>query len=1785
MMQIFTVHFNILALLFALVSCVGTIEDKNPAITKPAEVGTENVAFNGLSRAIPISNARVELYFNPAPGSPDSLTYLIYINNSSSPIEVKGGALESNPVGEYRYTVTGLFTNTLYQFRVGVRDAATGEQSKNDKSLSAKTFSNITATFNGVSSAEAAPGIDGRTSIIVKWIPAVTLSSSIFSPRITDPIAYEVRYMSTSDGNILTLNDVGNPNVTTQILPSAVNSSTNGSIERERLISGLAPDTQYYFQVRAIHKSWGDFRDDPTYLYERNTRVVIAKTRSLDEEFDFNGRSLSISAPPGQDGFSRADLRWSSAIGPYVHYRLYYQVAAPANADEAELDQLVDPYDSDSINLLNEDASNYTIINPGAVFFRLTNLTSFAYYHVKLVACLSIQCNANERQVSDLMLYRVVPKIAAFEGLTAIQNPTDVNNLDRLNLTFEPAVTSVGVLNALEVYCYSSIDDSSPVLVPIGSTIADGTKQNCDGLGRLTPNPVNLVEYATFNRIEINGVRFVGATTENNYCLAVIPAITNANYTERSFENAVVKCTRPELSLPSVDQFPGAIEGCSVTSDTINVRWIQPQGGLYSNFKVFWKEVDGTPFKFSEAIAGSDLRYFNNELETAANTTVLGVNHLEYLIGGLTPGKRFQFGVLAYVEATPGEVSYSEFNQAPRECSLPLPRATFSEWVHVSAIGPKENGLVPYGASDRFLLETFDESGSPIEIQVDPGLVPTEEFEAQFGLRSGNIEFNGVYGSLNALPAAGEKHMYSNSGMVQLIWKDVVIDGTSPVTLDALIPTPELDDFFMKSNRTTGYKVYRSDDGMNTWVNLTSSQYEFQTIGNSGLIQPTTMLERVRANTTAESFSGVIFTDYSVQAFDYRSLVRNDYDRVDRARIYYYKVVPVLDGIELNYVDDGSPRPQNIIRVTVPPRNQALVHRLIANRQTCREMSRAHSGDVKTFYTCEYNGVGSRSLSVPWRSEAMLYDIGGDVLVDRFEVGCSFSRGDISNARSIYSGSTNDQLAYDFYGLNDEEGAFKGCLQSNYRSDVSSPSGSFSPSGPGFYLDESSPSDGMSFDSYNSIITGDCFGSDSMTRYTATSVCANAANVDTIRYIFPGARNSSANPDEFSCESPSNLPQNYFSLFNDLDDQRAGAISRIQAQSEFAGVYHNSNINGNVHQTRSVPQYRSGASRPFNSSALVPSSGETLSSSCFVNLPVMDEEDGSRLKPRWLSVNKLSNLIYKDINGDDESSLNLISMSLGDILNDFRMYDDGSVIDIAPKRAARPSETYIGARYTNEVGRITPQTPLARIFSSNSSKLPPLRSMNQADANQVCSTYQVEVGQLDRSGNYNRIASPKPKNLMRKKEFITAAAWDSEMDLAGILDLERGEKLRLPVDDDHPAAVIVNNSCNVNARQYPTYSYAGVAAGQLLDPRSFDIRARPAVFTGSSFYDHKDYNSSLCQSRYGIQDMIGNIAEWGTEVFRCDTQQEEFWLGTKNNPAQSIRIDSGSIVDSTLQPWVLGNLDSGRCSPVSIGDDRPRRMDLDFIPRSFDIGGVFSSVYNGLGNLNSNLILQPWPHDQEGVNQLRNGDGRFLDFGSTGIGSPIDAHDTLALLAPNRGTPANDRYRDGDSRRGLSFNPVIGIPLECAFGSCLDTTDNTRFITDGLLTLTGADEENFEVSDFPIGNSDIRSDGLAEWHRTDTFMTNSATGGDYTYIESVHPGEDPNRTMNTRNRRDTDVMHTAYRVTYEVPRNARMTFVNGGHRTNARSGRYTTAFTLATARNSGSIDESGVRCSIMINME
>ena len=94
-----------------------------------------------------------------------------------------------------------------------------------------------------------------------------------------------------------------------------------------------------------------------------------------------------------------------------------------------------------------------------------------------------------------------------------------------------------------------------------------------------------------------------------------------------------------------------------------------------------------------------------------------------------------------------------------------------------------------------------------------------------------------------------------------------------------------------------------------------------------------------------------------------------------QGNVYYYTVRPVI----LNY-------PSRIlqsfgeVRVVTPPDNMALGHRWMINQDACAKLGR--SPDRLNHHRCNYSGVGN-TLG--------FYDIGFDLLVDRFELGNDFT--------------------------------------------------------------------------------------------------------------------------------------------------------------------------------------------------------------------------------------------------------------------------------------------------------------------------------------------------------------------------------------------------------------------------------------------------------------------------------------------------------------------------------------------------------------------------------------------------------------------------------------------------------------------------------------------------------------------------------------------------------------------------------------------------------------------------
>ena len=95
---------------------------------------------------------------------------------------------------------------------------------------------------------------------------------------------------------------------------------------------------------------------------------------------------------------------------------------------------------------------------------------------------------------------------------------------------------------------------------------------------------------------------------------------------------------------------------------------------------------------------------------------------------------------------------------------------------------------------------------------------------------------------------------------------------------------------------------------------------------------------------------------------------------------YWYVVRPTVGGVDFATSERFSE-----IRVVVPPDNMALVHRWIANQEVCGLMPPANAAtiDPNAAYRCNFTGRGGAGG---------FYDLGHDLLVDRFELGCNTSQ-------------------------------------------------------------------------------------------------------------------------------------------------------------------------------------------------------------------------------------------------------------------------------------------------------------------------------------------------------------------------------------------------------------------------------------------------------------------------------------------------------------------------------------------------------------------------------------------------------------------------------------------------------------------------------------------------------------------------------------------------------------------------------------------------------------------------
>lgn len=632
-------------LILILVSCVGTVEDKNPETTIASPAASSPMSFTGIDRAIPIAEDKVEVYFFPASGPLQrDLTYMINYDGLANPITVSGAYLRPDYRGLLMTTITGLQNDTNYLFEVQVKNNLTGDESSNKINYPAKTFANITSDFSGIATVKNVAGADGLTSLRVEW-PEAYRGNPLLPPTEKDVIEYEVVLIDADTGSPADF-DNSQAGLNRKVFPVPANVVSY-------VANGLNAGTKYFVRVRAIHHGASVNSFDPSYLKEQNNKYIELETLSgQPPEFDPADRAM-IRAP-GAAGQTAIDILWGDVTGAFDHYRIYYTVTGDLNLMGTYVEADCDPTKTYGgvFNCKKVDFS----LNGSTI----TDLNPLTTYKARIIICRDPTCNTRFFFNDDTE--DTSPPIALFGGIVDIEGARDSNGLDYAHIIMEPPQMDTGVMEGIAVKVFTNTDlgINADYFLNLPDLNEDGSFD--DDISNLPPGAtaepgsgltVLDFDFKTSEEIVIRGI---DPLTTFAYSFMLVPYVFSGGQIELHESNMFAEAFVPSIIPPTDLEFQGinSIE-CDTATQSVKIEWVTPEAGIYSNFKVFW--IQSSSFDFGSAKSQAS-GYSEALVEKSAT---------EYTVPALASGT-YSFGVLSYFPLTN---SYSTVNTNVFQINIP----------------------------------------------------------------------------------------------------------------------------------------------------------------------------------------------------------------------------------------------------------------------------------------------------------------------------------------------------------------------------------------------------------------------------------------------------------------------------------------------------------------------------------------------------------------------------------------------------------------------------------------------------------------------------------------------------------------------------------------------------------------------------------------------------------------------------------------------------------------------------------------------------------------------------------------------------------------------------------------------------------------------------------------------------------------------------------------------------------------------------------------------------------
>lgn len=684
---------------------------------------------------------------------------------------------------------------------------------------------------------------------------------------------------------------------------------------------------------------------------EEKNRIVKTSSTSTPQDVSFGGIK-TLTVPSNISGYSSLRATWGKPLGDFNRFRVF---AVPEDAPIFNSSS-IDPNDA------TYKVADITITtNTDSL---VTGLAPNKKYAVFVVTCMYDGTTCVTKSGHDKKLEATTtPGLAPFGGVTSVVPLSGSLGLNNVNLLWSPPAVSAGVCTGINLY-----EKGLPIKL-------------C-GDPALTAGEVCVSATSVCSS---SGITVANLETGTQYCFSAKVYESDREQTT----GIVEKCITTQFDAPVFQAPPSCIAEDSGTK--IKVEWTLPSPeGLYTEFLVIARKHDDIPLNPLTWQENGKGIFENTQVDLAANPSDRykffrrPKSTFSYTIAGLTPDTEYKFTVKTYMNAS--NASYYDNGTTVIGCRTRPLNLNFGGWKHILAVGPRINGLSdhrPNSSTEALATSAAAYGMSNVDFAAY-GIEP-EKLSVTSGVTHPEVVKDGTA-------------FVSDSGLVQLIWSEFTTpDGSDINTF--------LYDQGLSENPGDGYFVYRKvSPGASTPSEYESTLNQIQG-SNTGweLLNPGAPIIMDTATKTGSFVDLLPAGFHPIHASNGTVAFR---DKANTGKVIWYTVRYKLQGKLLGFASDINK--DAIAPIIIPPANMASIHQWMANRRICEMYNK--DIDRNNDYRCIYGGLGAKEID-----SQFYYDMGGHVLVDRWSLGCNFTRFDEEKA-CLNGNSTSLALQHDITG-------------------------------------------------------------------------------------------------------------------------------------------------------------------------------------------------------------------------------------------------------------------------------------------------------------------------------------------------------------------------------------------------------------------------------------------------------------------------------------------------------------------------------------------------------------------------------------------------------------------------------------------------------------------------------------------------------------------------------------------------------------------------------------------------